>query len=81
MYGATTTSCIVVGIRIREFIQGYGKMTTSTKMATKQTESGTRIGYETEMLAMADTLRGSMDPAEYRHTVLGGHVRGFGGGP
>lgn len=50
-------------------------------MPTKQAESGARIGYETEMWAMADTLRGSMDPTESKHIVLGGPVRGFGGAP
>ncbi len=29
------------------------------------------IGYEAELWSMADTLRGSMDAAEYKHVVLG----------
>jgi len=44
---------------------------TLTKVATKQTDSGATTGYEAELWAMADTLRGSMDAAEYKHVVLG----------
>ncbi len=33
--------------------------------------SGANIGYEAELWAMADALRGSMDAAEYKHVVLG----------
>ena len=44
---------------------------TATKMAAKQTDSGATTGYEAELWAMADTLRGSMDAAEYKHVVLG----------
>ena len=40
-------------------------------MPVKQTESGATTGYEAELWAMADTLRGSMDAAEYKHVVLG----------
>src|SRR5688572_13199842 len=29
------------------------------------------VGYEAELWRMADTLRGSMDAAEYKHVVLG----------
>ena len=32
---------------------------------------GATTGYETELWQMADTLRGSMDAAEYKHVVLG----------
>ena len=32
---------------------------------------GATIGHETELWAMADALRGSMDAAEYKHVVLG----------
>ena len=32
---------------------------------------GATIGHEAELWAMADTLRGSMDAAEYKHVVLG----------
>ena len=34
-------------------------------------QDGAITGYETELWAMADTLRGSMDAAEYKHVVLG----------
>ena len=33
--------------------------------------SGATTGYEAELWKMADTLRGSMDAAEYKHVVLG----------
>ena len=33
--------------------------------------SGATTGYEAELWAMADALRGSMDAAEYKHVVLG----------
>jgi len=34
-------------------------------------EHGASVGYEAELWRMADTLRGSMDAAEYKHVVLG----------
>ena len=34
-------------------------------------DGGATTGYETELWAMADALRGSMDAAEYKHVVLG----------
>ena len=37
----------------------------------KNTNGGATTGYETELWAMADALRGSMDAAEYKHVVLG----------
>jgi type I restriction enzyme M protein len=39
-------------------------------MASGQT-NGATIGFERELWAAADTLRGSMDAAEYKHVVLG----------
>ena len=39
--------------------------------ANKNTDGGATTGYEAELWAMADTLRGSMDAAEYKHVVLG----------
>ena len=33
--------------------------------------SAATVGYEAELWKMADTLRGSMDAAEYKHVVLG----------
>ena len=41
------------------------------EMPAKQTDSGAMTGHEAELWAMADTLRGSMDAAEYKHVVLG----------
>ena len=34
-------------------------------------DNGATTGYEAELWEMADTLRGSMDAAEYKHVVLG----------
>ena len=34
-------------------------------------DDGATTGYEAELWRMADTLRGSMDAAEYKHVVLG----------
>ena len=34
-------------------------------------DGGTTIGYETELWAAANALRGNMDAAEYKHVVLG----------
>ena len=39
--------------------------------ASKAAEQGAITGYEAELWAMADALRGSMDAAEYKHVVLG----------
>ena len=39
-------------------------------MAPKN-DSGATVGYEAELWQMANTLRGSMDAAEYKHVVLG----------
>ena len=41
-------------------------------MTTQQASAnGAVVGYEAELWRMADTLRGSMDAAEYKHVVLG----------
>ncbi len=37
----------------------------------KTGDDGATTGYEVELWRMADTLRGSMDAAEYKHVVLG----------
>ena len=37
----------------------------------KANANGAVVGYEAELWRMADTLRGSMDAAEYKHVVLG----------
>lgn len=39
--------------------------------ARKPADNGATTGYEAELWRMADTLRGSMDAAEYKHVVLG----------
>ena len=39
--------------------------------AAERGTSGATTGYEAELWRMADTLRGSMDAAEYKHVVLG----------
>ena len=44
--------------------------TTSTS-GTKLADDGATTGYEAELWRMEDTLRGSMDAAEYKHVVLG----------
>lgn len=36
-----------------------------------KSSNGATVGYEAELWQMADTLRGSMDAAEYKHVVLG----------
>ena len=45
-------------------------MKTLAKSASRQNESGGTVAYEAEHWVMADALRGSMDPAEYKHVVL-----------
>ena len=39
--------------------------------AATQPGGGATTGYEGELWAMADALRGAMDAAEYKHVVLG----------
>ena len=39
--------------------------------ARHKAPAGATTGYEAELWAMADALRGSMDAAEYKHVVLG----------
>jgi type I restriction enzyme M protein len=48
---------------------GRTKRATGGKGSANQ--SGATVGYEAELWAMADALRGSMDAAEYKHVVLG----------
>lgn len=43
---------------------------TSTKK-TQKTGNGANLGFEATLWAAADTLRGHMDAAEYKHVVLG----------
>jgi type I restriction enzyme M protein len=37
----------------------------------RTTNNGATLGFEKRMWEAADTLRGSMDAAEYKHVVLG----------
>ena len=46
-----------------------GRGVSKAKKAPKSNSATT--GYEAELWQMADTLRGSMDAAEYKHVVLG----------
>ena len=39
--------------------------------AAVRPDGGATTGYEAQLWQMADTLRGSMDAAEYKHVVLG----------
>ncbi len=41
------------------------------KAGKTPSKSGATTGYEAQLWAMADALRGSMDAAEYKHVVLG----------
>ena len=41
------------------------------KAATQAGANGATTGYEAELWAMADALRGSMDASEYKHVALG----------
>jgi type I restriction enzyme M protein len=43
----------------------------AAKANTKTSSSGVTIGYEAQLWQAADTLRGSMDAAEYKHVALG----------
>ncbi len=43
----------------------------SRKSMAQHSGSGGALGYEAELWAMANTLRGSMDAAEYKHVALG----------
>ena len=45
--------------------------TTDVIKAQQAVKNGALVGYEAELWRMADTLRGSMDAAEYKHIALG----------
>jgi len=38
---------------------------------TPRKSSGANLGFEEKLWQAADRLRGHMDPAEYKHVVLG----------
>ena len=40
-------------------------------MASKNQSNGARLGFENKLWEMADSLRGHIDAAEYKHVVLG----------
>jgi len=40
-------------------------------MAKQKNNSGGNLGFEDKLWAAADTLRGNLDAAEYKHVVLG----------
>ena len=42
-----------------------------SKAAARASANGATTGYEAELWAMADALRGSMDASEYKHVALG----------
>ena len=37
----------------------------------KDNTTGANLGFKSKIWSMADSLRGSMDSAEYKHVVLG----------
>jgi type I restriction enzyme M protein len=47
------------------------RRSSSPKAASDGPKSGAVIGFEQQLWAAADKLRGSMDPGEYKHVVLG----------
>lgn len=47
------------------------KAAASSKSSHASENSGAMVGYEAELWATANALRGSMDAAEYKHVVLG----------
>ena len=49
-----------------------------TDPQSEKSNGGATIGYEADLWAMADALRGSMDAAEYKHVALGAQgIAGF----
>ena len=57
-------------LRISKMKQKRSKERSSNTKATPD-DNGATVGYETKLWSMANTLRGSMDAAEYKHVVLG----------
>ena len=41
------------------------------KRKAKKMKTAANLGYEAQLLQMADTLHSSMDAAKYKHVVLG----------
>ena len=48
-----------------------GRSRKKREAAAVRPDGGATTGYEAQLWQMADTLRGSMDAAEYKHVVLG----------
>ena len=46
-------------------------MPKQTKSGSENKTNGANLGFETQMWAAADKLRGHMDASEYKHVVLG----------
>ncbi|GAC1394892.1 MAG: hypothetical protein NVSMB65_13200 [Chloroflexota bacterium] len=44
---------------------------TRGRATTKKGDSGANLGFEEKLWAAADKMRGHLDPAEYKHVVLG----------
>ena len=40
-------------------------------MAKRANNKGANLGFEARLWAAADKLRGSMEPSDYKHVVLG----------
>lgn len=60
-------------LRSRSEYKGERGLVPTKMTASKHKNGGAITGYEAELWAMADALRGSMDTAEYKHVVLGCH--------
>jgi type I restriction enzyme M protein len=43
----------------------------ASKAKAKSKANGTNLGFEEKLWQAADKMRGHMDPAEYKHVVLG----------
>ncbi|MEK6546573.1 MAG: type I restriction-modification system subunit M N-terminal domain-containing protein, partial [Nitrospinota bacterium] len=46
-------------------------MAIQKKKTNKKTANGGNLGFEEKLWQAADKMRGHMDPAEYKHVVLG----------
>src|SRR5437588_9269079 len=46
-------------------------MVAETKKSNRKNGTGANLGFEEKLWAAADKMRGHLDPAEYKHVVLG----------
>src|SRR2546430_6425707 len=46
-------------------------MARGKRSAAKKASNGANLGFEEKLWQAADKMRGHMDPAEYKHVVLG----------